>query len=72
MAKPYDLSKPLVALDHDTTLVAIVEMSGTSWLGLAIAKPTADLLGHFLTVKSTLGRGSCFAVRGPLSRNGDG
>jgi hypothetical protein len=32
MVKPYDLSKPLVALDHDTTLVAVVEMSGTSWL----------------------------------------
>ena len=30
MAKPYDLSKPLVALDHDSTLVAVVEMSGTS------------------------------------------
>lgn len=36
MAKPYDLSKPLVALDHDTTLVAVVEMSGTSWLVLTI------------------------------------
>jgi transposase len=36
MAKPYDLSKPLVALDHDSTLVAVVEMSGTSWLVLAI------------------------------------
>jgi transposase len=36
MAKPYDLSKPLVALEHDSTLVAVVEMSGTSWLVLAI------------------------------------
>lgn len=36
MAKPYDLSKPLVALEHDTTLVAVAEMSGTSWLVLAI------------------------------------
>ena len=36
MAKPYDLSKPLVALDHDSTLIAVVEMSGTSWLVLAI------------------------------------
>ena len=32
MAKPYDLSKPLVALDHDSTLVCVIEMSGTSWL----------------------------------------
>ena len=36
LAKPYDLSKPLVALEHDTTLIAVAEMSGTSWLALAI------------------------------------
>jgi hypothetical protein len=24
MAKPYDLSRPLVALDHDSTLVTVV------------------------------------------------
>ena len=36
LAKPYDLFKPLVALYHDSTLVAVVEMSGTSWLVLAI------------------------------------
>jgi transposase len=35
MAKPYDLSKPLVALDHDSTLIAVVEMSGMFWLVLA-------------------------------------
>jgi transposase len=32
MAKPYDLSRPLAALDHDTTLVCVIEMSGKSWL----------------------------------------
>ena len=32
MSKPDDLSKPLVALDHDSTLVCVIEMSGTSWL----------------------------------------
>jgi transposase len=32
MAKPYDLSKPLVALDHESTLVCVIEMSGSSWL----------------------------------------
>src|SRR5918911_456375 len=36
MAKPYDLSKPLVAFDHDSTLVAVLEMSGRSWLAAAI------------------------------------
>lgn len=36
MAKPYDLSKPLVALDHDSTLVAVIEMSGASWLVAAV------------------------------------
>ena len=30
--QPYDLSKPLVALDHDSTLVCVIEMSGSSWL----------------------------------------
>ena len=32
MAKPYDLSTPLAALDHDSTLVCVIEMSGSSWL----------------------------------------
>jgi hypothetical protein len=32
MAKPYDLSKPRVALDHGSTLVCVIEMSGISWL----------------------------------------
>jgi len=32
MSKPDDLSKPLVALDHDSTLVCVIEMSGSSWL----------------------------------------
>ncbi len=36
MAKPYDLSKPLVAFDHDSTLVVVLEMSGQSWLAAAI------------------------------------
>ena len=41
MAKLYDLSKPLVALDHDTTLVCVIEMSGTSWL-VAATVPGVD------------------------------
>lgn len=36
MAKPYDLSKPLVALDQDSTLIAVIEMSGTTWLVAAV------------------------------------
>ena len=36
MTKPDDLSKPLVAFDHETTLLTVVEMSGTCWLALAI------------------------------------
>src|SRR4051794_30136586 len=43
MAKPYDLSKPLVALDHDSTLVCVIEMSGTSWL-VAATVPGVDRL----------------------------
>jgi transposase len=39
MAKPYDL--PLVALDHDSTLVCVIEMSGSSWL-VAATVPGVD------------------------------
>src|SRR5690348_16822301 len=41
MSKPYDLSKPLVALDHDSTLVCVIEMSGKSWL-VAATVPGVD------------------------------
>src|SRR5687768_5887003 len=41
MAKLNDLSKPLVALDHDSTLVCVIEMSGTSWL-VAATVPGVD------------------------------
>jgi transposase len=41
MSKPDDLSKPLVALDHDSTLVCVIEMSGTSWL-VAATVPGVD------------------------------
>jgi transposase len=36
MAKPYDFSKPLVTLDHESTLVCVIEMSGRSWLVAAM------------------------------------
>lgn len=36
-------------------------------LGLAIARRVADLLGHTLSVRSTVGEGSCFSVRVPLA-----
>jgi len=41
MSKPDDLSKPLVALDHDSTLVCVIEMSGSSWL-VAATVPGID------------------------------
>ena len=40
-------------------------------LGLAIAKRTADLLGHRLTVRSTLGKGSCFCIEVPAAAAAD-
>src|SRR3954470_22463597 len=43
MSKPDDLSKPLVALDHDSTLVCVIEMSGSSWL-VAATVPGVDRL----------------------------
>ena len=32
MPQPNDLSRSLVALDHDSTIIAVVEMSQSSWL----------------------------------------
>ena len=32
MLQPNDLSRSLVALDQDSTIVAVVEMSQSSWL----------------------------------------
>src|SRR3954447_2773851 len=43
MSKPDDLSKPLVALDHESTLVCVIEMSGSSWL-VAARVPGVDRL----------------------------
>jgi signal transduction histidine kinase len=36
-------------------------------LGLSIVRRTADLLGHHVIVRSTVARGSCFAVALPLA-----
>ena len=36
MPKPNDLSRSPVALDQDSTLIAIIEMSQSSWLVAAI------------------------------------
>src|SRR3954465_14858730 len=43
MVKPDDLSEPAVTLDHDSTLVCVIEMSGTSWL-VAATVPGVDRL----------------------------
>jgi transposase len=36
MAQPQAATKPLVALDHETTLVVVIEMSQSSWLVAAV------------------------------------
>src|ERR1700685_3900681 len=37
MSKPFDLSKSLTALDQDSTLIVVIEMSQSSWLVAARA-----------------------------------
>src|SRR6202453_3371007 len=37
MSKPFDLSKSLTALDQDSTLIVVIEMSQSSWLAAARA-----------------------------------
>jgi signal transduction histidine kinase len=37
-------------------------------LGLAIVRRQAEVLGHHLAVRSTVGKGSCFAVTVPLAK----
>jgi transposase len=41
MAQPYDPTKPPVALDHDSTLVVVIEMSQATWLVAAIVPGVA-------------------------------
>lgn len=36
MAKPLDSTQPPVAFDHESTLVAVIEMSQSSWLVAAV------------------------------------
>jgi transposase len=36
MPQPNDLSRSLIALDQDSTLVAVIEMGQASWLVAAI------------------------------------
>ena len=44
MPQPNDLSRSLVALDQDSTIIAVVEMSQSSWLvgGILAARPIAS------------------------------
>src|SRR6202050_216823 len=37
MSKPFDLSKSLTALDQDSTLIGVIELSQSSWLVAARA-----------------------------------
>ena len=45
MPQPNDLSRSLVALDQDSTIIAVVELSQSSWLvggilpGIDLARP---------------------------------
>jgi hypothetical protein len=43
--KPNDLSRSLIALDMDTTLIAVVELSLSSWLGPDSASAKAPTPG---------------------------
>jgi hypothetical protein len=50
MSKPYDLSKPLVALDHDSTLVCVIEMSGRpSNFGTRFFTSRANTINPYIT-----------------------
>jgi len=57
MPQPNDLSRSLVALDQDNTIIAVVEMSQSSWLvaGMlpGIEQPTTQEAGaaRFMTYR---------------------
>jgi len=48
------------------------EPSGGLGLGLSVVRRMADLLGHDLDVRSTLGKGSMFAVEVPMEPGAEG
>ena len=73
MPQPNDLSRSLTALDQDSTLIAVIEMSQASWLVGAIAPgierhPLKKLAPEAPQTPAKAGRLSAKRVRGGPAR----
>ena len=66
MPQPNDLSRSLVALDHNSTIIAVVELSQSSWLWPGAGGTGRDLesVGRRLTAFDAVSRRAIL-----LSRN---
>jgi signal transduction histidine kinase len=64
-----DEGKGIAAADLERVFEPFVGSGGGAGLGLSIAKRLADALGGTLRVKSTLGKGSAFALTLPAATN---
>src|ERR1700731_2321043 len=63
MSKPFDLSKSLAALDQDSTLIVVIEMSQSSWLVAARAGAGAGS-----AEEAAAGSGTAVQIDRPLAR----
>ena len=57
MPQPNDLSRSLVALDQDSTIIAVVEMSQSSWLVAGMLPGIADARVHALAAGGAMDMG---------------
>ena len=68
MPQPKDLSKSLAALDQDSTLIAVIEISQSSWLVAGIVpgidrQPLKKLAAEPTALLALLDRGSSTGYR---------
>src|SRR5271163_3202178 len=63
MPKPVDLSKSLAALDQDSTLIVVIELSQSSWLVAARAG-----FGARSAEEAAAGPGTVVQIDRPLAR----
>ena len=67
MPQPNDLSRSLVALDQNSTIIAVIEMSQSSWLVAGVLPPERRPGSEYLAWSAVRGLAMLF-TEGPLRR----